>query len=377
MPTLRLPHPDRLLAGAALLGALSCSRPGPEPPREAPPPSLAALISTLSEPAGTFDTDNLISNESDYLQVADHLEAEAPKGGAYLGVGPEQNYSYIARVRPRWAFVVDIRRGNLLQHLVYHAILDSARDPFEYLCRLLSRPIPPARPPQDLGSIERTLRAVEEVPPRVETLEANLRAIERHITSRLHVSLSEEDRRAIRSIATAFFKEQLELRFETHGQGVRLYHPTYRSLLLARSPSGRYGCFLGSMEDYRFVRELAREGRLVPVVGDFAGGHALRAIGAFLAERGTAVSAFYVSNVEFYLMRQGGFDAFAANVGALPVRPDSLLIRAVFHYGAPHPARIPGHRSATLLQRIPRFLQLHAAGAYASYWDVARLDYLR
>jgi len=180
----------------------------------------------------------------------------------------------------------------------------------------------------------------------------------------------------LRSVLEGFFDGQLELRFRTYGRPAMLYHPTFRSLLLARSPDG-HGSFLDSLDDYRYVRELARSGRLVPVVGDFAGAGALRAIAAFLRDERQAVSAFYVSNVEFYLLRSGSFPRFVANVRELPRAPDSLFIRACFDYGREHPERMPGHRSATVLQRIDRFLELHAAEPYVSDWDLCTRDYLR
>jgi hypothetical protein len=92
--------------------------------------------------------------------------------------------------------------------------------------------------------------------------------------------------------------------------------------------------------------------------------------------RGLTVSAFYTSNVEFYLMRDDAFERFVANLRELPTRPDSLLIRACFDYGRGHPAAQPEHRSVTLLQRLPRFLQLHEAGSYGDDWDVCTVDYL-
>ena len=60
----------------------------------------------------------------------------------------------------------------------------------------------------------------------------------------------------------------------------------------------------------------------------------------------------------------------------LPVRPDSVFIRAYFHYWRSHPAAMPGHRSTTLLQRITRFFELYDAGRLRSYWDVCTADYL-
>ena len=83
--------------------------------------SFAALSEQLSEPNGEFDTDNLISNESSYLHVMPTLEQAGVSGGVYIGVGPDQNFSYIARIRPSAAFIIDIRRDNMLMHPSAHA----------------------------------------------------------------------------------------------------------------------------------------------------------------------------------------------------------------------------------------------------------------
>jgi len=369
-------------AAFALVCALalaSCSGAGAPARKAAPPaPPLAELVERLSEPSGAFDTDNLVSNETAYLQAADLLDERAPKGGAYLGVGPEQNFSYIARVRPRWAFILDVRRENLVQQLYLNALLEHASTPLEYLCWLLARPLPtPGTAPPPAAGLEATLAALAPLAPSAALLEERLDAIERHIVGRLHVPLDAADRHHLRRIATAFYEAQLGLRFETYGQGLRLWHPTYRTLLAARSPSGRFGHFLASADDYAFVRGLVRAGRVVPVVGDFAGEHALAAIGDFLREQHEHVSAFYVSNVEFYLIRDGGFDRFVANVRRLPLDEGAVFIRAVFHYGRPHPERLPGHRSSTLLQPIRRFLALRSEHAFASDAELLRRDYLR
>ena len=101
----------------------------PAPPSiqaQAPAPaSFAARVAALSEPSGYFDTDNLISNERSYLHVVPVLRA-LPRGGAYIGVGPDQNFSYLAHVRPSIAFLVDIRRDNLLLHLLFKALFAQA-----------------------------------------------------------------------------------------------------------------------------------------------------------------------------------------------------------------------------------------------------------
>jgi hypothetical protein len=361
----------------AVTGAL-CPKSASKAPSDSPETSLqlASLFETLSEPGGYFDSDNLISNETSFLQVSELLDARVPQGGVYLGVGPDQNFSYIARIRPRWAFILDIRRQNTLQHVLLNALMSDAPDPFQYLCRLLARPCPRRTPEGALDGIERTLSAVSTFAPGEETFAANLKSAYQHIESGLGFALTTQDRTDIRNIYRAFFDEQLEIRFRSHRRPWASYHPTYRQLLQTTSPSGRFGHFLAAPADYAFVRDMVVQGRVVPVVGDFAGPHALRAIGRVLKERGDTVSVFYLSNVEFYLLRNDAFERFVANVRELPTTPQSLLIRACFDYGRSHPAELPNHRSATVLQQIPQFLKLHDEGAYRSYWDVCTLDYV-
>ena len=105
--------------------------------------SFAALVARLSETGGVFDSDNIISNEASYLQIASQLTKTGVHGGVYIGVGPDQNFSYIALIRPSIAFMLDIRRDNLLEHLLFKSLFMMSRNRTEYLCLLLGKPIPP------------------------------------------------------------------------------------------------------------------------------------------------------------------------------------------------------------------------------------------
>lgn len=105
--------------------------------------AFGALVNRLSEPGGYFDSDNLVSNETSYLHVLGALRREGVRGGAYLGVGPEQNFSYLAEIEPAIAFIVDIRRDNLLLHLLLKAIFAAAHNRLDYLALLYGRPPPP------------------------------------------------------------------------------------------------------------------------------------------------------------------------------------------------------------------------------------------
>jgi hypothetical protein len=357
--------PIGLAAIAALLCSyLACSKTSP------PIPGFQELVRELSEEGGYFDTDNLISNESAYLQVIPDLK---PSGGVYLGVGPEQNFHYIGRLRPDWAFILDVRRDNLLHHLLLNALLTRSESPFAYLCGLFSR-----KCPEDADSdFDQWFATFESASPDGDLFAQNLQAVYRHIEGNLGFPLDAEDRRVLDLTYRSFFDEQLELRFKSHGRPPMPYHPTYRTLLLAEDEAGNRAHFLSRPDDYAHVRKLAREGRLVPVVGDFAGAHALQAIGEFARERDLAISAFYVSNVEFYLLRSGVFDRYVENVRGLPLSESSLFIRAYFSYGYPHPAALVGHRSTLVRQKMRRFLDLYDRGAYQDYWDVSTLDFER
>ena len=95
---------------------------------------------------------------------------------------------------------------------------------------------------------------------------------------------------------------------------------------------GHETSYLASDELFGTVRDLQRHNLIVPVTGDFAGTHAIRAIGRFLRERGLIVSMFYVSNVEDYLgrpdaPRSGTWQNFCHNVATLPVDRGSVFVR--------------------------------------------------
>ena len=142
-----VPHTDcmhlgsrRAAIAATTLGLLLWTLHGPAPARAGD--SFAADVARLSEPGGTFDTDNLISNERSYLDVVPALVSRGVTGGAYLGVGPDQNFSYIAQIRPEIAFIVDIRRDNLLLHLLFKALFADAHSRVEYLSMLTGRAPP-------------------------------------------------------------------------------------------------------------------------------------------------------------------------------------------------------------------------------------------
>src|SRR6516162_9556968 len=115
-------------------------------------------IEQWSEPEGYFDSDNFISNETSYLHVVDDLRTRVNPGGIYLGVGPDQNLSYIVHTRPMLAIITDIRRQNMLEHLWFKALMSLASNRTEYLALLVSREPPQVKAGASLQEILEAVR---------------------------------------------------------------------------------------------------------------------------------------------------------------------------------------------------------------------------
>ena len=324
----------------------------PQPARVADS-SFAATIARLSEPGGYFDTDNLVSNETSVLHALETLERRGVRGGAYVGVGPEQNFSYIAAVRPAIAYVIDVRRDNLLQHLWYKALFALARDPGEFLALATGRPAPAGAADRP---IEEVVRLVDAAAP-TERSAAEARRRVRETVRGFRVPLDSADRATIDRIHDAFIAAGLDLRFTSHNRPPRASYPSLRDIVLARDRAGRLAGFLSTPERFATVKRLQAADRVVPVVGDLAGPKALAAIGDDARRRGLAISVFYTSNVEYYLARDGSLGRFARTVAALPRDARSTLVRSCFGFacGPGHTAALPGHHSVQLTQTLADF----------------------
>ena len=352
--------PKVVAAVAALLSVLASGS------QTSTPSTFAARIAQLSEPEGYFDTDNLISNERSYLHVVPALAAPGLAGGAYIGVGPDQNFSYIAHVRPSIAFIVDIRRDNLLLHLLFKALFVEAPTRIEYLSRLFGR-APPGDGKSWAGAAADKLAAGIDGAPRDPRAAALAAKIDADLAG-FGVPLSKADLATIHRFHQAFVDAGLSLKFESRGRGPRGYYPTYRELLTETDLEGRQRSFLATDSDYAFVRSLEEHDLIVPVVGNLAGRSALRNIGALMKARGVALSAFYTSNVEFYLFGDGSFPKFVDNLRAIPHAPKSVIVRSMFD-GYAFAAQ-PGYYSASATQRVDDLLQRYGNGQIGGYRDL-------
>ena len=333
--------------------------------------SFAATVAALSEPAGYFNTDNLISNERSYLHVVPELRALAgPPGGAYIGVGPDQNFSYIAHVRPAVAILIDIRRDNLLLHLLFKALFAEARTRVEYLALLTGR-----APPQPATGWDQ--RPIDAIVAYIDSAklpgDAGIRALRDRLTRTIDafgVPLTNTDRATIEAFHRRFIADGLSLRFNTTGRAPQPDYPTYRDLLVEVDRQGKPRNFLASESDFQFVRGLQMRDLVIPIVGDLSGSTAVAAVAKHLEDSQRQVTAFYTSNVEFYLFREGRFPQFVANLARLPRRSNSLIVRSVFPTAGAGAVRAPGYNSASMTQQIQVLVDGWAKGGFREYWEL-------
>ncbi len=293
------------------------------------------LLSAISEPGGSFrNSDNFTSNEMEVGGLFTTLRTMRVAGGVYLGVGPEQNFTYIAAIRPAMAFVVDIRRQAVIQHLMFKAIFELSKDRADFIALLFSRTRPPGL--DSTTSIQAMWNAYRSVPTTAQRATANYTRIEEHLVKAHGFALTADEIGMLKWVWDAFTTYGPEITTQV-GQGARGggrgggrggRAGNFAELTGASMDAGaQVRSFLSSEENFRSIKTLQEKNLIVPVSGDFAGPKAVRAIGAYLKDHGATVTAYYVSNVEQYLFQDGKQAAFYENVATLPVTESSVFIR--------------------------------------------------
>jgi hypothetical protein len=279
------------------------------------------LSTGLSEPPGVFrHSDNLVSNEDLFAYT---IQIMRERGGVYIGVGPEQNFSYIARVRPAMAFIIDIRQQNRNLHLLYKALFETSLDRADFASRLFSR-----ERPAGLGantSVQELFTAYANVPASSALFEARARLVRQTLIEQHRFPISPDDLQSIDAILGAFYSDGPDIHYG-RSLPATAAGPSYRSLMVARDVRGQARSYLASEEAFAFVKDLHARNLIVPVTGDFAGPGAIRRTGDYIRKHGGIVSAFYASNVEVYLSKQQ-MAAFCRNLESLPYEPRTWFIR--------------------------------------------------
>ena len=326
------------------------------------------IVTEFSEPGGYFRSDNFVSNEVTFQEVIPRLKETIKPGGVYLGVGPDQNFTYIVALEPKISFIVDIRRQNMLQHLMYKALFELSTDRADFLSRLFSRERP-ERLTSSATAIE-LFDAYAQVRPSEVIYHENLDAILETLTAKHGFKLSPEDRRTIEHVFSMFFDGGPDITYSGPYGGGRM--PSY-AFLLVQTDGERNRSYMASEENFRILQYIQKRNLLVPLVGDFAGPKALRAAGDYVRKHGARVSVIYTSNVEQYLFQQADdWIKYYNNVATLPLDETSTFIRSQFNMGM-YSYR-GGMRSAQLLCSVPGLLKAFKAGEIRSYWDVLQMS---
>jgi hypothetical protein len=338
-------------------------------PREIADDTFWRMISEFSEDSGSFRFEYM-SNELQFQYVIPRLKENRKPGGVYVGVGPEQNFTYIAAVQPRMAIICDIRRQNMVEHLIYKAIFEMSPGRVEFLSRLFSR-----KPPDNVNeksTARQLFQAFRAVPPDADLYRENLRAVKERLMKEHRFQLTQTDQESIDYIYKIFFDTGTVFGYSGNFGG---FGGTYADLMTATDQQGQARSYLASEENYQVVRDLERKNLVVPIVGDFAGSKALRAAARYIKDHGSTVAAFYTSNVEQYLFQQGDdWRRFLTNISAFPLDSSSTFIRSShFAFGEAQPRQYRG-RFIQLLSPMTDVVKAFNAGQLTTYEDMIRLS---
>lgn len=408
------------------------------------------IVSTFSEPSGYFASENFVSNENELQFVIPRVVARVPAGSAYLGVGPEQNFTYIAALRPKIAFICDIRRQNLIEHLMYKALMEMSTDRADFLSKLWARTRPDSL---DASSTATALvAAYRDAKPDSLLFQITLGDIFGRLVHTHKFALTPEDSATLRVVYTVFYVNGPDISYGSASRGIGQGPPafairgapfvgpgsagtirisngayaitwrlladssgraiamrdsngvlvrdtvmdstmargglfpvnrmplfaggweTFGSLMTADDGAGVNRGWLGSEAAFRTVKDYESRNLIVPVVGDFGGPKALRAVAGYLKEHSARVGTFYTSNVEQYLFQYGSAPDFYRNVGELPTDSSSAFIRSY----PPSPAigsvpRTPRSRLVQMTSGIEAVVSAFQSGKLTSYYDLAQL----
>ena len=338
---------------------------------------LWSLSVELSEPGGYFRSENLLSNETGFQAVIPALRERIKPGGVYLGVGPEQNFTYIVALQPKIAFIVDIRRGNMIEHLMYKALIETSSDRADFLSKLFSRPRPAGL--DTASTAERLFEAYDAAAPDSVLYRRNLAAMKTYLTRTHGFALGDSDSYSLEHIYSAFFDAGPRINYSfPYGGGFGRGMPTYATLQTATDTVGKNWAYLATEANFRWLKEFESKNLLVPVVGDFGGPKAIRAVGRYLADHRATVSAFYTSNVEQYLFQSdSAWVRYYKSVATLPLDSTSAFIRSVgggFRSIASPGASRYGGRLASVTCSIQDLLKAFDEGRIRFYGDVIAMS---
>jgi hypothetical protein len=315
--------------------------PPPEVPVRLTDTAFWEMVTTFSEDGGYFASNNWVSNETVYQHVIPRLQATVKPGGVYVGVGPDQNFTYLVALKPSLAFIVDIRRQNLLHHLMYKALIELSPTRADFVSRLFGRPRPAGL--KDDLSAEALMSTFISRTPTAELINQTCDDMFDRLVRQHKFPLSDEDRSTLLTVYQAFYSNGPGITytgvpaFVTAPAGndivrmMRTPFPAYSDLVAMTDAEGLNRGYLANEANYKVLRDMQLRNAIVPVVGDFAGPKALKSVANYIKSKGGRATTFYTSNVEQYLFQHPTkWRTYYENVAAMPLDETSMFIRSFF-----------------------------------------------
>lgn len=243
------------------------------------------------------------SNEWRQDLLRPHLEG---LGGAYVGVGSDQNYTMAAMAGSKLLLLVDYDPRIPWVHEIYRVLVSASETPDALIARFAEE-------------------------NEADTVALLREGLEGHPDA-----------------------ERIVRHFE--GRRRPWFHYLRRVQRLERD--GRPFSWLGDRELYDYVRTLHRSGRIVSRNGDVTAERTVRAIGEAARRIGLPVRVVYLSNAEQFFPYS---DSFIENMRALPTDERSVVVRTLRHRRI---ANAEDGRWHYLVHDFPDFLERLASGAY-------------
>ena len=324
-----------------LSGALFVAAPAPQTagvPAQLTDAEFWRIFTEFSEPGGNYPYENFVTNEETIQDVMSVLTKVTKPDGVYLGVGPEQNFTYISGLKPKMAFIFDIRRQNAIEHLMYKAIFELSPTRSDFVSHLFS--IKTTDKVSPTARANGLFLAFDGLKGDKAYYTQNLTAIKNNL-SKHGFALSNDDLRKVEYIYDVFFRAgpAIDYKFESPFPAGMAPAPNYIQAMTDTDADKKAWSFLASEENYQVVRDLQMKNLVIPLVGDFAGPTAIRKVADYVRQRNGIVSAFYISNVEYYLGGPGtaeqapggeaSLQRFYQNAATLPVDSSSMFIRFI------------------------------------------------
>jgi hypothetical protein len=210
---------------------------------------------------------------------------------------------------------------------MYKALFELSVDRAEFVSRLFSKKRPEGLSAKSTSSD--IFAAFWTVATDPAIFNENLQAVDNLLVKKHGFALSGDDLDGIKTVYNAFFLYGPRIQYSSTSSFGGSQQPTYADLMTAADLAGVERSYLASEENFLFMKDLETRNMVVPVVGNFGGPKAIRAVGKYLKDRDAIVSAFYLSNVEQYLRQDLIWDNFCANVATLPLDETSTFIRSV------------------------------------------------